>query len=173
VTIAAAIESDWSTWTSTLASCSELSEETPDPSGVQVLMAYFLASETRRRPRSLATKALHFARPGSFIPVDTYTGNLLGQELDAGSWEQTQGMGAQPFAAWYLSFLRVVHEIGDDNSDILPELFELDRATFTTSGAERTRGLPKLLDKIMWWVGLERKRGNQIALFANEACRQG
>ncbi|MBK9386170.1 MAG: hypothetical protein IPN34_15260 [Planctomycetes bacterium] len=163
--IAEELQRQWATWSNGLQRCRSLTESVPDEDTLSQLLAPFLASDTRRTPRSLATKALHFARPATFAAVDTYVANTLGRELRAGSWDDTATLDLTSMTRWYRSYLQVLHDIGADNATLIAELLELDAATGPQPYFERVRGLPKLLDKILWWVGREHESSQSMPLF--------
>lgn len=163
--IAATIEERWTDWSGLLMAVRPLSDEIPPPEIIGPLMRFFLASGMRRSPRSLAAKALHFAQPLAFIPADSYAVDKLGEELDAGSWSDTDGLGAEGMAAWYASYLQVIHDIGAVNPGLVGTLHGLDQKTGDRPAFNRLRGLPKLMDKILWWAGREERRGATVNLF--------
>ena len=165
--IGQAIEHDWGTWSAALASLADLRLGTPGRESVRTLLGLFLSQPTQRMPRSLATKALHFAAPQALCAVDTFAADLLGKELAAGRWADTATLDADGMSMWYLDYLAVIHDIGKANPDLLAELFELDRATSPPLVAQdRMRGLPKIIDKIVWWIGRESKKsGGDNRLF--------
>jgi hypothetical protein len=52
------------------------------------------------------------------------------------------------------------------NRDLLSRLLTLDRMTWPGPVHERFRGLPRVIDKILWWVGKEsREPGTRQSLF--------
>lgn len=163
--IASAIEEDWGNFARTIEEQAELPDSLPSQASTYHLLRYFLAQKTSRKPRSLATKALHFAAPATFIPVDTYAADKLGDELNAGRWFDTDGQGANAFSSWYTDYLRVIRDVGEANSDLVRLLLEVDRETGATPYFERVRGLPKLIDKVLWWLGKEERDGKTVRLF--------
>lgn len=128
-------------------------------------MAFFLDGPTRRTPRSLATKALHFSAPKCFAPGDTYAADLLGQLLGAGGWNDTDGLDSQGMTAWHYDYLGVIHAIGAANSSLLQTLIALDAESAPGPQHARVRGLPKILDKILWWLGRPDQAGSGAQLF--------
>ena len=68
-------------------------------------------------------------------------------------------------ACWYRSYLSVIHDIGKTNGHLIDELFVIDVQTYDEPGAERVQGLPKLIDKILWWAGKEAREGRYVNLF--------
>ncbi|MBL8897690.1 MAG: hypothetical protein JNM84_08680 [Planctomycetes bacterium] len=152
------LQRQWPAWSETMQSCRSLTEAIPDEAALSQLLAPFLASDTRRTPRSLATKALHFAHPQTFAAVDKFSARTMGSALNAGSWSHTAGLDHAGMTRWYRSYLQVLHDIGADNAALIAELLELDAATGPQPYFERVRSLPKLLDKILWWIGREQER---------------
>jgi hypothetical protein len=164
-TIAAAVERTWDDWSGRLAVLPPLTERPAGSDEVRAALAPFLASETRRLPRSLATKALHFARPTSFIPADLYAVDRLGRELAAGSWTDTQSLDLDGMAQWYASYLRTIHLVFAANAGSVPELLALDAASGDEPAFVRVRGWTKVVDKILWWLGREARSGREHRLF--------
>lgn len=72
VKIANTIEAQWTQWEALVHGLAPLAEAVPPSDVTAALMRFFLSCGTRRSPRSLATKALHFAQPLTFIPADGY-----------------------------------------------------------------------------------------------------
>lgn len=166
--IASAIEAAWSKWQQLLNSSSPLELSVPDTELVVGLLEFFLGQPTRRLPRSLATKVLHFSVPLTFIPVDTLAVNTIGAELLAGNWSQTNNLDCQAMGHWYASYLATVRAIGNDNRDLIERLYEIDRKSCQSTNCDRTRGLPKIVDKIAWWIGSKRKRQPNVRMFQRE-----
>ena len=78
----------------------------------------------------------------------------------------TSSLDPEKMAIWYVDYLTAIHRVGEANPDLLFELLELDRATADGPDHERVRGLPKIVDKIIWWIGREEKvRGVRHRLF--------
>ena len=163
--IAAALEARWGRWKSLLAGIRRLDIAVPDAGRVADLLHFFLGQNTQRKPRSLATKALQFARPKAFIAVDTYTADKIGHELDAGCWADTAELGAEGMALWYGDYLTLIRKIGAENKELFTRLWHIDESTAPEAWSNRLRGLPKLLDKILWWAGREQKRGKNVKIF--------
>lgn len=164
--IASAIEAKWPAWQAALAESPTLGTRAPSRDAVITLLGFFLGQKTRKQPRSLATKALHFAAPQRYAAADTLAVDFLGAELVAPGWKITDGMDCAAFAEWYLSYLQVLSKIGADNADVVRRLVEVDRATASDRMWERWRGFPKILDKVLWWTGREMDRGNCMSVFA-------
>jgi hypothetical protein len=165
VVVAQRIEHGFDRWTSLLSAATPLTERVTDSAVLGELMAYFLDGPTRRTPRSLATKALHFAAPKCFAPADTYAANLLGGLLDAGGWSHTSDLDSRGMTTWYADYLGVIHAIGIANRSLLQQLISLDAESATGTQQERVRGLPKILDKILWWLGRPDQAGSSAQLF--------
>jgi len=151
--IAERIEAGFDEWSALLANCQPLEARVPDAKGLQALMGIFLGGATRRIPRSLATKALHFAAPRCFVPADAYAVDLVGRCLQAGSWSDTASLEEFGMSQWYHDYLTALHRIGKANEGLLKELIRLDEETSPGLHMTRVRGLPKILDKILWWIG--------------------
>lgn len=66
---------------------------------------------------------------------------------------------------WYASYLRVIHDIGAANLDLVQKLLQLDQQTGDRPAFKRVRGLPKLIDKILWWAGRQARRGQPVRIF--------
>ncbi len=115
--------------------------------------------------RSLAAKALHFGAPATFIPVDTFAADLLHHQLGTPSWSTTSSLDHRGMAAWYSGYLTVIHRLGAVNTDLLRHLLSIDELTARGPDHARVRGLPKLVDKVFWWVGREQNRGSAPQLF--------
>ena len=163
--IATAIENSWKRWCDLLLDLPDLAEEVVPVEVTRELLALFLFQETNSKPRSLATKALHFAAPRTYIPVDTYAADKLGAELQAGGWSHTDGLDTVGMTAWYTDYLEVVHQIGALNGDLITDLLQTDAETSAFPKYARARGLPKLIDKILWWCGKEAREGRDARLF--------
>ena len=164
--IGRAIENSWERWRDLLSDLPNLAQEIAPIEETGELLAFFLSQGTNRKPRSLATKALHFAAPRSYIPVDTYAANMLGAALEAGSWMHTNGLDTNAMASWYTDYLRVIHQIGARNQNLITELLQIDAETNHDPKYAQTRGLPKLIDKILWWCGREKTReGRNVMVF--------
>jgi hypothetical protein len=153
--IADAIERDWDRWVALLAAAPNLAHQVAPVRLTRELLVYFLDQGTQRRPRSLATKALHFAAPQSYAPVDAYAVNTLGKELNlrSGAYTATEGLDSADMARWYTGYLEVIHLIGRKNQRLLDELMILDSQEGVARHFKRVCGLPKIIDKILWWRG--------------------
>lgn len=160
--IASRIENAYERWQARLQSSVPLVDGVTARDCVQELLGFFLDAETERTPRSLATKALHFAAPQSFVPVDSYAANLLGKELAAGSWRDTTGLESGPMSVWYHDYLSVVHDIGANNHELVLELLRVDAESYRDPSHAAVRGWPKILDKILWWTGRPRSKSEPL-----------
>ena len=163
--IAAVLRSKWSKWQGRLSEVTPLDKAVPDKDSLTGLLTFFLDQPTARTPRSLATKVLHFARPQSFIATDTYAADKIGDELLAGSWADTERLGAHEMALWYRDYLALIREVGRQNNILIAKLRHLDDQTAPQAWNRNLRGLPKLIDKILWWAGREERRGNPVRIF--------
>jgi len=165
VVVAQRIEEGFGRWTTLLSTATPLVDRVTDSAVLGELMAFFLGGPTRRTPRSLATKALHFAAPKCFAPADTYAADLLGRLLGAGSWADTADLDSRGMTAWYSDYLGVIHTIGTANRALVQTLIALDAQSAPGAQQERVRGLPKILDKILWWLGRPDQAGREARLF--------
>ncbi len=130
------------------------------------LLGFFLERGTSRRPRSLATKALHFAAPRTFAIGDNLACDQLAGELGASRWDNaTVGLDAQGMSLWWCDYMSVLRAIGEDSRELIHHLMLIDQVSGALPLFERVRGLPKLLDKILWWAGRVSDRGADIELF--------
>lgn len=163
--IATAIENSWEKWCYLLSDLPDLAKEVVPDEVTYELLAFFLDQDTEKKPRSLATKALHFAAPLSYIPADSVATNKLGKELKAGRWWHTHGLGLDGMAAWYTDYMEVIRQIGAVNQDLILLLLQIDSKTSNVPKYARALGLPKLIDKILWWLGKEAKQGRDKKLF--------
>ena len=62
-------------------------------------------------------------------------------------------------------YLAMIHEIGRENRNLILDLAELDIRTGDEPLFDRARGMPKIIDKILWWLGKEDKQGRKINFF--------
>lgn len=162
--IASAIEAGFDRWSETLLRLPRLEEGVPDAHAVETLLGHFvLLPSTSPKPRSLATKALFFAAPRAFIPVDDYAAGVVAPHAGLRPWGQMTG-GVAEFATWYCGYLTFVHALAGD-AGLVDRLVVLDQQTDPDPIRGRTRGWPKIFDKAVWWVGAERRRGRTIELF--------
>jgi len=159
------IELGWREWTRVLEAQLDLESSPPRIGDVRTLLSFFLARPTSRRPRSLATKSMHFASPVAFSPVDTYVADKMGSELRAGSWAQTAGLDHDEMTTWYHDLLQVIYDVGNANRDVIARLLVHDESTGPGEHHARLRGLPKLLDKIFWLAAREERRGVRMRIF--------
>lgn len=159
------IEEGFGRWTTLLFATTPLVDRVTDIAVIDELLAFFLDGPTRRMPRSLATKALHFAAPKCFAPADTYAADLLGRLLDAGTWSDTADLDSRGMTAWYSDYLGVIHAIGTANRSLVQTLIPLDAESAPGAQQERVRGLPKILDKILWWLGKPDQVGRESQPF--------
>lgn len=151
--IANGIESRFAEWQALAEEASPLHLSVTSITAITKQLSFFLETATRRKPRSLATKALHFAAPCAFLPADAYAANLIGQELGCGPWAATSGLDCSQMASWFHDYLEVARRIADQNQQLVTDLLALDVQSNSTPGADRVRGWPKILDKILWWNG--------------------
>lgn len=165
VVIAKRIEEGFGRWTTLLSSATPLDVRVTDITVLGELVAFFLDGPTRRTPRSLATKALHFAAPKCFAPADTYAADLLGRLLGAGGWADTVDLASRGMTTWYCDYLAVLHAIGAANRSLLEELIAIDAQSAPGPQHDRVRGLPKIIDKILWWLGKPDQAANNSSLF--------
>ena len=159
IVLAERIELGFEPWQALLQKTVPLTEGVTDRSCLADLLRFFLDSNTEKRPRSLATKALHFASPQCFIPADGYSANMLGQLLDAGSWTDTKGLDTEAMALWFHDYLTAVHGLAAANAALVPLLLRADE---DTGGDARVRSWPKILDKLLWWLGRPEAQHRQL-----------
>lgn len=163
--IANAIKRGWDEWEALISKLADLEHQVPDASTIRGLIGYFLSQKTEKKPRSFATKVLHFARPRAFVSVDGFAANLLSNEIGSPCWSTTANLGTDEMANWYEAYLETLHAIGEDNRDLIAELIELDASEATDPRFDRLRGLPKMVDKVLWWCGRERKQKRLVQAF--------
>ena len=68
-------------------------------------------------------------------------------------YKDTADLDVDGMAAWYTDYLNALRLIGLKNRVLIEELLDLDQESGVGREFPRFRGLPKIIDKVIWWCG--------------------